>query len=414
MKRNQRVGLKELRVNGGAARAPALSTPLLARERIGPMSMLVFFPWLSFRETRDFGSFELVRYVRGDRPGGDMQAIADTLLGSYYTLADDRVDRATLVRLTGHGLADDLNEAEQADVFEYAELLAFSALAARDYFRSGHYVNRDAFAVVIQRYAGAPEGTAIRSRRRDGWAHDFLMLEDFVSNRPHHVQGGEAPELDGPLCEALLKARETPAWEPLEEAIFYFNRANTDSDQVFPAAEALFMVSAFERALGVGHGTEDALADAFAAAWRCSRPHVPPPGCRIPPEATQSRSIAEAWIRDFYRHRSAAGHGRKETPHRKIWELREHLLLGAHAFPLLAKLVLARDALYTLTDEDQDAIDVFELLVASRPFEKRGQGRNAIFEWQRVRQEHRSERLRARVEERFRQMPREASDPPEL
>lgn len=97
---------------------------------------------------------------------------------------------------------------------------------------------------------------------------------------------------------------------------------------------------------------------------------------------------------------------------RKIWELRKHQLLGAHAFPLLVKLVLARDGLYTVTDEDRDAIDDFEPLANCRPFERSGQGRNAVFEWQRVRQECRSERLRAWAEERFLELAKEEGDPP--
>jgi hypothetical protein len=108
-------------------------------------------------------------------------------------------------------------------------------------------------------------------------------------------------------------------------------------------------------------------------------------------------SVREAWIRDFVRARHPHAHGQREG-RRGIWLTKEHLLLGAFAFPLVVKVLLSRPplALYTLTDDDHAAIEMFESLAAEDAFvqlpapDRRQQPQ---FGWERIRQRYRDERL---------------------
>lgn len=97
-------------------------------------------------------------------------------------------------------------------------------------------------------------------------------------------------------------------------------------------------------------------------------------------------SIAEVWIRDFFRHRGNLSHGRRTTMHPALWTAREHLLLGAYAFPLLVKCLLARQGRYELSVEERCDVDVFEELACASLFEQeadeeQGHGGAGLLSW---------------------------------
>jgi hypothetical protein len=52
-------------------------------------------------------------------------------------------------------------------------------------------------------------------------------------------------------------------WQRFEEAVFWFNRANTDSPDTREQSEPVMMVGAFERVFGLHRGDEHELAEAF-------------------------------------------------------------------------------------------------------------------------------------------------------
>ena len=332
--------------------------------------MLAFFPWLELDEDVSLPVGSLVRFDRGRRPGGQLQATLDALLAPFVVGADRPISKATLIQLPEHGLIDDLTEGERDEVFAVGELVAFAGLAAREYFAPFHYANRDTFTLVIQAFTEPGVGVGVRSRRRDGSSSTYVSPGAYRVRQPQHLAGTGGVRLDVPLLEALLKVREVGGWPELEEAIFFFNRANSDSDQIFEQAEIVSTTSAIERVLGCRGGTERELADRFTGEWKASRCLLPRESSRFPrdQEQFQHRSIAESWIRDFFRHRGNVGHGRKRTEHPAVWSAEEHLLLGAYAFPLLVKLILAQKGYYLGTWEDQLDVDVFEELACAQLF----------------------------------------------
>jgi hypothetical protein len=351
------------------------------------MGMLAFFPWLDLDEEVRLQEFSLIRFERGGRPGGGIQPTLDAVL-ELYVVGDDRpIPKATLLQLPGGGITDDLDDDVRNDLFALGELIALAGLAKRQYFAPFHYANRDNFTLIIQAFSDPTGGVAVRNRRRDGSTHAYKSRGGARVRRPDHVAAAGGVQIDVPLLEALLKLRSSDRWPDFEEAIFFFNRANTDGNDVFEQAEIVSTTSAFERVLGCRSGKEQELAERFVDEWRQSRCLLPSGCARIPAGQKQhvGKSIAELWIRDFFRHRGNVGHGRKQTAHPALWSAEEHLLLGAYAFPLLLKMLLNKLGLYRESWEEQVDVDVFEELACTKLFaevrEERDDGKEGQLVW---------------------------------
>ena len=336
--------------------------------------MIVMFPWLALDEPVRLEQFELLQFKQGLLPAGvkkRKQSLLDRLFRPYQQ-AGKPVQSASLLRFRGHDYLDDLNEAERSEVFSIAELLTISGLSAREFFGLGmFYCNSDHFSCVIQTCESTFAGTAITRRRRDGRTLNYVSANSFRVDKPHHVGGIMRTRLDLPLLKALMAARKCDWWENFFEAIFWFNRANTDSDTITKEIEAVEIVGAFERLLGLVGGDERSLRRAFIEAF------VPKEelSCAASRRASIQRfkgcsSVREAWIADLFRLRGDHSHGRKKPRYPSTWSLDEHLLLAAFAFPLLAKQLLSTRGLYVPTRNDVAHVSAFEHLASINPFER--------------------------------------------
>lgn len=339
------------------------------------MAMIVMFPWLALEEPLHLGEFELLQYSRGALPAGiksrRKQAVLDSLFRPYRDTGKP-VSSASLLKFKGHDYLDDLDDDARTETFSIAQLLTVGGLSAREFFGLGmFYCNSDHFTWVIQGFDGRFVGAAITRRRRDGRTLNYVPAKSYRVDKPHHIGGIMRTRIDVPLLKALLAARKFDWWESMFESIFWFNRANTDSDTITMEGEAVETIGAFERLLGLKGGDERLLRRAFVEAFS------PPEDLRASdsPRANISRlkgcaTVREAWIADFFRLRGDHSHGRKRPQYPSIWTLEEHLLLGAYAFPLLLKKLLSARELYQPTREDVAKLNAFEHLASIKPFER--------------------------------------------
>lgn len=337
-------------------------------------NMAVIFPWLKLNEPISFYEFEILQFKRGLLPFGHdtpNQRILDRLLEPYLS-AGAPIQSASVLRLKGHNLFDNINDSEREDVFALAELIAFAGLGEREFFGLGmFYCNTDNFKCLIQAFDSSNSGVSIVSRRRDGRRQNFIAGESYKVLEPHHIGGALAVRVDSPLLRALLSARDESWWEPMFEAIFWFNRANTDADDITPQLEAVEIIGALERLLGLNGGKEKELRKALCQffipiqelrALDCERIAARRfEGCN---------SVREAWITDFFRLRGDHAHGHRKARYTSAWTLREHLLLGAFLFPLLVKLKLSTHGKYTLSSKDRVGLAAFERLASANIFER--------------------------------------------
>jgi hypothetical protein len=65
------------------------------------------------------------------------------------------------------------------------------------------------------------------------------------------------------------------------------------------------------------------------------------------------------WAKEFYRLRNPYAHGRLSSSIRADWNWQTHLLLGAIAFPLVVKALLADSGFYQSTDTDLAELAAF-------------------------------------------------------
>lgn len=362
--------------------------------------MLPFFPWLRIRPEMSplsVGRYKLLRFVRGREPGAPDQIAVDAVLEPYVADARDQpVEQATLLQLNGHPLTADLTDAEVSDCFEFAELVALAGLSARRFFQPLGYTNRDVFTFVVQAFTEPGAGIGLHARRRDGGTGIYAAPGVYRVRQPYHIPTFEPAGLGVPLLEALLRARESKDWEPIGDALTFFNRANTDGEFVPEQWEIVATVGAFERLLESDH-KEDNLVREFLKVWPAGADQ--PPCDRVPPERRGGRSILSVWLRDLFQQRSASAHGKLAAGGSPLWQIREHLLLGAFAFPLLVKVRLARAGHYALNDRDRTDIEVFELLICADHFQPREDGEVPQYPWNEIREGTYSRRmLRAALE----------------
>lgn len=332
--------------------------------------MLSFLPWFEVEKSRSVSEFVLVPYIRGETPFGRShpdQGVVDSALEPYWLCRGRSVDKATLVQFAGKSLLAELDDDEIERSLQLANLMAFTGLASRAFFSMGGmtYANTEAFEMFIQRISPNGMSVAVSSRRRDGGSRNLITDDAFVVVKPEYVCSGMNLQLDFPLLEALLGGRQATEWSEIEEAIILFNLANSDRPQTRLATELVWTVSALERFFQLEHGKETQFRRAVVSGWPASarvalKDFERKPNNTGAPEWT----VLDYWAADLFRCRNRAAHGRLGPSTDAVWSPQEHLLLSSHVFPLMIKLWLVKRDLYSLTQNDEDKIEVFETLLA--------------------------------------------------
>jgi hypothetical protein len=360
---------------------------------------VAFFPWLRLRDAITVGGIRLVPYRRRDSPyaGTPTQERLDAVLASHIVHPDVPVTYATLVEVGPGSPFQSLVEEQISELYELRELLATAALSDRRFFENGalSYCNSDLFHLVVQRIQGNGTAFSVISRRRDGTTNAVWSAGLHKVRMPDHVHPPVRLDFDAPLLDALCRARAHPRFDSILEAALGYNLANTDRPEMTEQIESVLLCGAFERLFECGHGRAGDLARAFVAAVVPMHPVDPKTIGRTTKHAaslTQPRDLRDIWIRDLYASRGAFAHGRARTTHQPLWTPGEHLLLGAHVFPLALKCILAEMGVYTKSEDDDCLIDAFERLASVELFKPDGHpAAPASWPWNAVMDEVREE-----------------------
>lgn len=217
------------------------------------MPQLAFFPWLELEDDIEIGGYSLKRFTPGSLPRVDeeFRATLDSLLAPYRDTSDNPVEFAVILNRNGRSLIDDLCEGDRGDLFRFAELFAFTALAAREFFISD-YFNRDHLRLIIQAFSDPRGGAVVETRRRDGINRSMVPGAIYRVQVPAHVtHPGLKIKPDWALLRALLASREREAWSGLYQGIVLFNQANTDAPDTSLDTELVLTYAAIERILGL-------------------------------------------------------------------------------------------------------------------------------------------------------------------
>lgn len=359
------------------------------------MPHLAFFPWIELEDDIDVGGYSLKRFRRGNLPRVDEEcrATLDSVLEPYRDTADKPVGSAVILHRTDRGLTDALSDRDRGDLFHFAELFAFAALAAREFFISD-YVNRDHLGLVIQTFTNPQGGAVVEARRRDRPTLLIIPGSVYRIQVPAHVTWAGSPiKPDWALLRALLASREREDYSAIHQGIALFNQANTDAPDTSPDTELVLTYAAMQQILGLSGGDERQFPGKFADAW-CPSREVPPSEWRRLVDGSGSRreaNLRACWAFHLRVCRGKLAHGHHADQVPLLWTVPEHLLLTSFAVPRLVKQVLSGLDLYELTDKDTRDINAFESLLnlpdlfgppcSVRDGERRSHGESA---WQKV------------------------------
>lgn len=358
------------------------------------MPQLAFFPWIALGTDIDVGDYSLKRFVRGKLPcpADGLQKTLDTVLAPFCIHRGEPIKHAVILVRHGRAPTGELSAEDRANLFEFAELFAFAALAARRFFWPD-YLNRDHLRLVIQAFSDREGGASMQLRRRDGQERLWIPGDCDTVQAPAHVSsGGHRMQFDGALLKALLAAREDDQerWSGLRQGIGLFNQANTDAPDTSPDTELVLTYAAMEQILGlVSRGKQKQMPTRFADTWSPRR-DIPKSEWRPAPpnqswKGDKFRTLRARWADDLGAARRNLAHGNAEDREPSIWTVRQHLLLTSFAIPRLVKRILTDMDLYELTDDDHGDINALEpLLNLPDVFAKSDPDEEEQFEWRRV------------------------------
>jgi len=358
------------------------------------MPQLAFFPWIELGDDLDVGSYSLKRFKPGSLPSVDdgLRATLDSVLAPYRDTSGRPVG-SSVILTAGRGLTDALSAEDREDLFCFAELFSFAALATREFFTQDHYFNRDYLRLVIQGFADPKGDVVVVTRRKDGGEKLIIPRTCYRVQAPDHVaQPGRRIKPDRALLHALLASREHKAWSRLYQGIVLFNQANTDAPDTSPDTELVLTYAAMEQILGISSRPDRRQFHAkFAEAWYPTR-EVPRGEWRAPPTGRTwtKNSLRACWASDLKQCRGNLAHGNGEGSRPSPWTVRQHLLLTSFAVPRLVKQVLSGLGFYEPTASDTRDLDVFESLLNLPDVLGRASSTNDVagssegFEWQRL------------------------------
>jgi hypothetical protein len=259
-----------------------------------------------------------------------------------------------------------------------------------------------------------PVYIALESRRRDGrkWTGGYKHGEvNFII--PNQCSTLEAATIDEGFLAALDAANSSKSdtSERLRIAMVFAQRANADDDAMTLTGEALLMGSAFEQLFGgpsSSYGLGEKCGELFGefgsvtvAEAKAARPDIEIDDSK--PEYAEAQPkwwVHRKWLEELYDVRSKATHKGHHAGRPWGWRLDEHLLMAAYVFPLVVKILLAREGHYALTDDDRDRLVATDKLLAVAGWDDEDEEGEPM-RWQVVMTEVRLARQRARLMEKL-------------
>jgi hypothetical protein len=279
-------------------------------------------------------------------------------LDDFIGVDGNPISTCTVVSVGGRILLEDYPEAGRIETLrDYVELACVVCLSGREFLTTAEpYCNSDCFSVYQRQYRRGWGTSAPPIRRRDDIPMGLSGLALKV-HAPKHTVPIMKLSLEEAFFKALSELRRKligsgrlELWARLQESIFCFNQANTDSEAIPPHIEWVLMASAIQRILNT-----PSKADVFARQFRSEL---------FPNDSKRRKAeMVETWAREFYRYRGNYAHGQLRPYGKAQWPREQHLLCGAIAFPLLLKILLQREGVYRPTTRDAAQADALARLL---------------------------------------------------
>lgn len=342
-----------------------------------PAYWMAVLPWLQLPSEVRLGDVRFVP-IETAAPGdavaelGPVSADASQVLRSFRLSHQSPINHCTLAVPDGYDPTVPSDGATRAHFYQTTSLLMLCAIAANRYGEHNTWnANASMFSLRIAAFAFPLGGyLPLYRRRHDGsastvgakWGNPLFYIPDEC-NPPHPPRS-----VDKDLASAIGSLdRSHSLSRRLRLSLPFFGWANTLAETSSWEMEIIALVAAFEKLLGTGSGPATArkLQELFAA----YRSVAVGDACRKrtnirATKAQQPEPVRRVWIQELYHIRNSSAHPRPFDTEKLGWSPGEHLAMGAFLFPLVVKLLLARENLYDLDWDDKAACDAVDSLLA--------------------------------------------------
>lgn len=310
--------------------------------------------------------------------------LPESLIGSAKRAIQTHVDRNsnpvesfTLVLRVRSEPRWRITEEQFSKVLYASEVLAVSCLSEQR-FLLGHFaphLNATIFRPVSMAINSENDAVSTTTRRRgQALRVGGLCFQSIKFQCPPQVEHTGCEEVNIGLARAIHRASrlKDPLSKRLGMSIPLFLLANAE-DQTLQDAQCLVLSAvAFERLLAPSQSKSLTLACAFDDALkdRSTKKLASSPKVVLdhdPKFSTEqgSWSIAKKWIKELYEVRSAEVHRGQNKQLSSNWSYRQHMVISAFAFPLVAKKLLQSAGHYELQKLDEVRLDVLDDLLLS-------------------------------------------------
>jgi hypothetical protein len=313
-------------------------------------------PWLRLHDNLTFGLVE-VGPAEGCLSACDPRtATVKRILGLYEGLGGAQLTPSLMWMTGGDPIGVDPDDFPT--IAAARDYLSAAAIMGNSYLDPADAPITDAHCDgYFQRFTTGADFVTLTKRRRegqflDGWPIDRARTQIPLAATPAHQFHADPALLD---AFADLTSRQSDVDLRIESALPFFVQANRLSERTSLQYDLVFLGAAFERLFEIIGGKAAGLADAVtdllslyeqgSTTWHN--------------RAVSSQNLhqdqgpwVKRWMREFYDHRSAI-HG--QPAHSNEWLDVWHGLIGTEVFSLSVKILLERDGVRTLTDDDKIA-----------------------------------------------------------
>lgn len=339
---------------------------------------IIFMPWITLPESVRVGGFRFCPLPVQDVKSvvdPDMVATVENALKCYVQKNGKPIESCTIVLRARHQEAWNIPREHWKYANAAAKTLALACLAEQRFFE-GHFsphLNATMFHIIGQGItAGSDQIAPFYPRRGGGLQIGGLRFRDIVFQRPSQIEGTECRTVNDRLLKALKRARRlrAPCVNAIDSSLEIFLLANSETPELDLESCVMLSAMAFERLLEPSKSSAQAVASAFADHWApFSRIQVAK-AKRVRPDekfapVQQDWPVHRKWMKELYEARSAAAHRGPRSEFSRNWSAWQHLVIAAFAYPLTAKLRLAEDGFYALSDRELGACDAIDQLLDS-------------------------------------------------
>ena len=358
--------------------------------KVSEVYTAVLLPWLKLGCDLEMGKYLFLRWPREDNQFGEFVKSLDSICG-MYKYVDGSVENPQTIMIDKSRPLFERVEGEERQAFQEAVVLLTVALIGENEFFSsfGNYVNSSLTELHFQNFSLGEDWVAFTSYKRDGSVSDmgYKFNEITVSTPPGCRTQTGCKKVEQAWLNTLGKVldKNTSLDRLIIEASDLFRQANTDSPSVLRTTEVVMLANAFDRLFPSTNGRyqlSEAVSKEFKD-WvsiraedskKLAARHIVP--SQLDPKCSGGWDIVSFWIFELYVLRNCYVHGNDIAQNKWGWTSAEHLLIGDYVFPLLLKVLVAKERRYELDKEDKYKLFAIDDLLDLNEFYDRENGKN--------------------------------------